>query len=101
MKNYLIILRYKVPLETVELHTPAHRAFLKTQYEANTLLLSGPFVPRTAGVLWGQAEDRTVIDRMIENDPFHVEGVADYEVFEFSPTMHAPLLDALFASQSD
>jgi uncharacterized protein YciI len=100
MKNYLIILHYKVPIETVELHTPAHRAFLKTQYEANTLLLSGPFVPRTAGVLWGQAEDRTVIDQMIKNDPFNVEGVADYDVIEFKPVMHAPLLDALFEAQS-
>jgi uncharacterized protein YciI len=99
MKNFLIILRYKVPIEIVEKHTEAHRAFLKTQYDANVLLMSGPFVPRTAGLLWGQAEEKSGIDQMILNDPFNTEGVADYEVIEFKPVMHAPLLDGLFESQ--
>jgi len=99
MKNYLIIIRYKVPIETIDKFTVAHRAYLKTQYDAKRLLVSGPFVPRTAGALWAQAPDRTVIDQMIEKDPFKIENLADYEVFEYSPTMHAPVLDDLFASQ--
>jgi len=99
MKNYLILLRYKVPLAEVERHTPAHRAYLRTQYDAGVLLMSGPFVPRTAGLLWAQAADRATIDAMIERDPFNSELVADYEVIEFAPVMNAHALDGFFAQQ--
>ncbi len=100
MKNFLIFLRYKAPIEIVEKHTDAHRAFLKSQYDAGVLLISGPFVPRTGGMLWGQAEDRSTIDAMIARDPFHLEGVADYEVIEFKPVMHSSMLSPLFESQT-
>ena len=100
MKNFLILIRYKVPIEIVEEHTPAHRDYLKKQYERELLLMSGPFVPRTAGVLWGQAEDRKLIEEMTEGDPFYTNGVADFEIIEFKPVMHSPLLDQLFEAQS-
>jgi uncharacterized protein YciI len=101
MRNFLILLRYKVPIEVVEEHTPDHRAYLKTRYEAGDLIMSGPFVPRTAGVLWAQAQDRDRIDSLIANDPFHQRGVADYEVIEFKPVMNAPALNSLFAAQKE
>lgn len=100
MKNFLIILTYKVELAIVEQHTDAHREYLRTLYGSKDLLMSGPFVPRTAGVLWAQAMDRSRIDEMIAADPFNREGVANYEVHEFKPVMFSEHLKGLFAEQN-
>jgi len=101
MKNFLILIRYKVPIEVVEKHTPEHRAYLKTLYDSQDLLMSGPFVPCTSGVLWAQALERARIDEITAADPFNIHGVANYEVIEFNPGMHSPLLDGVFAAQKE
>jgi uncharacterized protein YciI len=100
MKNFLIILRYKVDMAIVEEHTAAHRAYLKTQYDEGRLLMSGPFVPRIAGVLWAQAQEQAEVQRMIDADPFNVHGVADWEIIEFKPVMFAESLKATFEAQN-
>ncbi len=100
LKNYLILLRYKVPIERIEEATAEHRAYLKTLYDSNDLLMSGPFVPRTSGVLWAQAADRARIDELVAGDPFNRLGLTDYEIIEFNPGMHSPLLAEVFAAQN-
>lgn len=100
MKNFLIILTYKVDMAIVERHTAAHREYLKTQYEQGRLLMSGPFVPRTAGVLWAQAEEKEDIQAMIDSDPFNMNGVADWQIIEFKPVMFADRLKGVFDAQN-
>jgi hypothetical protein len=39
---FLLLLKYKVPIEQVERVTPAHREFLDQGYRAEKLLVSGP-----------------------------------------------------------
>lgn len=99
MKNFLIFIRYKQPLEVVEQHTPEHREYLKTQYAQDRLLMSGPLVPRTAGVLWGQAPEKENILEMMKGDPFYIHGVADWEILEFDPVMFAESLRSVFEAQ--
>jgi uncharacterized protein YciI len=100
MKNFLIIITYKVPIETVEEHTPAHREYLKTQYAQGRLLMSGPFVPRTAGVLWAQAQETEEVEAMIAADPFYQNDVADWQIIEFKPVMFADSLKAAIEAQN-
>ena len=45
----LALLRYRVPLDVVEAATESHRAYLRELKAAGTLVVSGPFVPRTGG----------------------------------------------------
>jgi uncharacterized protein YciI len=99
MKNFLVFIKYKVSMEEVERHTPDHREYLQSQYERGILLLSGPFVPRTAGVLWARASDRSEVEAMIAQDPFQVRGVASYEIQEFKPVMFAEQLRPILEAQ--
>jgi uncharacterized protein YciI len=82
---FLIILKYKVPIDQVERVTPAHREFLGRAYEADKLLVSGPQVPRTGGVIVARINTREEVDAFIHNDPYFKEGIADYDVIEFAP----------------
>ena len=94
---YIVILTYKKPIEEIERLTVPHRAFLDTLYADGVLLISGPQVPRTGGVLVARA-GRTADELMniLKADPFYTEGIADYQVIEFTPVKHhAALKDLL------
>lgn len=99
MKNFLVFIKYTAPIEQVEARTPEHREYLKAQYAKGLLLVSGPYVPRTAGVLWAQASDRSEIEEMTSQDPFFTHGIADYEIQEWKPVMFADILQPVFQAQ--
>jgi len=86
---YIVILTYKKPIEDIERITIPHRAFLDTLYAQNILLISGPQVPRTGGILVarsGQTKDELM--EILKGDPFYTEGIADYNIIEFNPVKH-------------
>ena len=95
---FLILLRYKKPLADVDRFVVEHRQFLKQHYDAGTLLLSGPREPRDGGIIMAKAGSRQVIEDIIHADPFYREGIADYEIIEFKPVMHAPSLADVVAT---
>jgi uncharacterized protein YciI len=96
MKYFVITTTYIAPMEKVVEITPEHRAYLQTQYDDGIMLFSGPLVPRTGGLLFAQADDIAVIDKMITNDPFKIKGIADYVIVETSPVMWAEGLNKIF-----
>ncbi|MGE4298654.1 MAG: YciI family protein [Desulfovibrionaceae bacterium] len=84
---FVILVTYTKPLEEIDKALVAHRAFLKSQYDAGLFLASGPQNPRTGGVILAQAADRAALEAVLATDPFRVQGVADYTVIEFQPLM--------------
>jgi uncharacterized protein YciI len=92
---YLILLNYKVPIEEVERATPAHREFLDRAYQAEKLLLSGPKVPRTGGVIIARTKTREEVDQLICEDPFFSEKNCRHEVIEFQALKFLPALASL------
>ncbi|MCU0619445.1 MAG: YciI family protein [Gemmatimonadaceae bacterium] len=95
----LIVIRYRAPIDRIEAATDAHRAYLRTLAEAGTLLVSGPLVPRTGGVLVLRvpegADVHTTLDRVRDGDPFWQQGLANYELLEWAPTIGRDKLDGL------
>ena len=84
---FIAILTYKKPLEEVDRFLQAHRDYLAEHYAAGDFIASGPQAPRVGGVILIKAESRAVVDSIIEQDPFNINGVADYRIVEFTPTM--------------
>jgi uncharacterized protein YciI len=99
MGMFLAVLRYKVPLDVVEKHVQAHRDYLNEWYERNKLIVSGPMVPRVGGVILFNVDSREELEAIIKEDPFHLEGVADYEVTEFLPVKSDPRFRELFVRE--
>lgn len=95
---FAVILKYKKPIEEIERHTPAHRAFLDRYYEKGVLLISGRQTPPTGGVILAKAESREAAQSIFDEDPFKTEGVADYEFYEFTPSKFQPCLSDWLAS---
>jgi uncharacterized protein YciI len=87
---FLILLDYVRPLDAVDAHLDAHRAFLARRYADGSFLMSGRKEPRTGGVILAMAASRDAADAIAREDPFHAAGVSEYAIVEFHPTMTAP-----------
>lgn len=95
---FLLISRYCKPVAEVERWLPEHRAFLDRHYASGAFLVSGPFEPRTGGIIVTADRSREEIDAILAEDPFVREGVSEYDVREFRATKMHEGLKALLGS---
>lgn len=84
---FIAILTYKKPLDEVDKYLTAHREYLAKHYAAGDFVASGPQVPRVGGVIMMKVDNRETVNTIIAEDPFHINGMADYQIVEFTPTM--------------
>jgi uncharacterized protein YciI len=89
---FAVILTYKQPMPVVEAHTTAHRAYLDRYYQQGVFLISGRQNPPQGGVILAKADSREHLLRILAEDPFHTENVAEYAIYEFTPTKFQPCL---------
>lgn len=93
---FVIMVKYVKPIEEVDVFLSEHRAFLDEYYAKGVLLCSGRQMPRVGGVILARCNDRARIWEVVKQDPFYVNGVAEYDVTEFVPNKAAtgfPFLD--------
>ena len=82
---FVVSLTYKVPDDIVDFHRPGHMAWLKDAFDEGIFLASGRRVPATGGVLLSKV-DRATLDASLAQDPFYSNGVAEFEIIEFTAT---------------
>jgi uncharacterized protein YciI len=87
----LATLTYTQPLDVIAQHTDAHRAYMRDLHAEGKLVASGPFVPRTGGLLMLRVEKEEEVAALLARDPFHVHSLARYETRVWSPTVGADL----------
>lgn len=92
---FIIQLTYNRPLAEVDQLLDGHRQFLEKYYAAGVFLLSGRKQPRTGGVILARAESAEKLQEIIAEDPFNRQGVAEYHITEFLPTMAGEALQFL------
>lgn len=85
---FLILVTYTKPIEEIDAHLVAHREYLDEGYRNNYFVVSGPRKPRTGGIIISQLRDRAQLEAILKNDPFHIHGVATYEIVEFTPVKY-------------
>lgn len=85
---FVIIISYKKSLEIVDHYLADHAAYLDNCYDNNYFIVSGRRNPRTGGVIFSQLTDRKELEKLLINDPFHLQGIADYDIIEFTPSKY-------------
>lgn len=85
---FVILLKYKKPIEIVDQFVAEHRNYLDTCYTNNSLFVSGPKNPRTGGVLISALTDKNAVDELIKADPYYQHDIAEYEIIEFIPVKY-------------
>ncbi|TIH18543.1 GTP cyclohydrolase [Marinifilum sp. JC120] len=86
---YILNLRYIKPLEEIDALLEEHIKFLEKYYAKGVFITSGRKVPRTGGVILARNITLEELEKAINEDPFKREGVAEYEIIQFIPTMMA------------
>jgi uncharacterized protein YciI len=87
---FLAMLKYLRPLSEVDAHLVAHRAFLDQYYQSKQFLCSGPMNPREGGVILAKAESKDELEKILRDDPFQKNGIAEYKILEFTPVKMSP-----------
>ncbi|MFH1036168.1 MAG: YciI family protein [Pseudomonadota bacterium] len=92
---FVVVLTYTSPLAEVDAHLAGHRAWLQTQYQAGVFIASGRQVPPAGGVILARGSDRAALEAILALDPFGQNGLADYQVIQFTPNLSHPDFVAL------
>lgn len=85
---FILNLTYIKSIVEVEKYLPAHIKFLDKYYDAEKFICSGRKMPRTGGIILCNAENINEVKSIINDDPFHKEKVANYEIVEFVPSKY-------------
>ena len=86
---FVIELVYKAPLAEIDAHMAAHVAFLKKYDAAGHFLVSGRKIPRDGGIILAVGKTRGQIEKIVEEDPFHAHGLAEFRIIEFRASQRA------------
>ena len=85
---FVVKLTYKTDISEVDKYLQAHREFLDYHYKQGLLLASGPMKPRTGGILIALTKDKAHLESVLQQDPYFLAEIADYELIEFIPVKH-------------
>lgn len=96
---YIVTLSYIKDISEVELFIDAHIVYLEKYYALKKFLLSGPKIPRTGGVILVNCNSLDELNSIIKEDPFHMAGVAEYNITEFMVRMASDDLSFLKETQ--
>lgn len=93
MKHFLVQIDYNVPVESLGDAIRLHREFLQTGYERGWLLMSGPRVPATGGIVIARAPSQKELEDFFMDDPYRLAGLAVHTFTEFNPVKSQPIMD--------
>jgi uncharacterized protein YciI len=92
---FIVHLTYQVELQEVDKYLQAHREFLDYYYKQGLLIASGPLTPRKGGIILTVKMERSKLESILNQDPFHVAGIATYHIDEFTPVKYCDPLSTL------
>ena len=94
-KMFIVSLTYKCEICEIEKYLNEHIQYLDNQYELGNFIASGRKVPRTGGVILANVKSFDLLNTILNDDPFKVHNLANYDVIEFVPTKTSKELDFL------
>ncbi|MGL5352927.1 MAG: YciI family protein [Clostridium sp.] len=86
---FILSLKYIKPLEEVDKQLKPHVEYLDKYYALKRFICSGRKNPRSGGVIICNAKDMDEVKSIINEDPFYINKIAEYEIVEFLPTKYA------------
>lgn len=82
-------------MSQIDKYLDAHIEYLDRNYERGVFIASGRKVPRSGGIILAKARTRSELEEILNDDPFKIHNLADYELTEFVPTKAATEFSSL------
>ena len=95
---FAIKLGYVRPIEEIQAHLDAHKAWLVRYAQAGNILAAGPLHEENGGFVLAYAGQPRDIEKMIAEDPFHIRGLATFDAQCCEPILCAAGFPAHWAA---
>ena len=83
---FIANLKYKKSMEEVNKALEAHLEYLDKYFEKGKFICTGKkSFPELGGVILFNSNNLEEAKKILYEDPFYVEEIADYEIIEFKP----------------
>ena len=83
---FIANLKYKKSIEEVNKVLEAHLEYLEKQFEKGKFICTGKkSFPELGGVILFDSNNLEEAKKILYEDPFYIEEIADYEIIEFQP----------------
>lgn len=92
---FVVDLNYTASLEKIDAIMGDHMKFLRKYYKLNAFIASGRKVPRTGGIILVLAKSVEDVEKIINEDPFIINKLAEYKITEFKTSQVHPSLTDL------
>lgn len=83
---FIFNLTYVKEIPEVERLLPAHINYLDKYYKSKDFICSGRKIPRTGGIILCNSATREEAEKIMKQDPFFINQIAEYEIVEFIPS---------------
>lgn len=97
---FIVTLTNARPIEEIETHRDAHRAWLAANTRGGRIAVAGPLDSRTGGLIVANCANRAELDQMMAGDPFVVEKVVDLNVVGVTPAIRHADFPAAWAPEA-
>lgn len=84
---FAIKLSYLRPVEEMNAHLEAHKAWLFKYVQAGNVLFAGPLTQEKGGLIVAYAEHESDIQHIIAEDPFSIHRLATYDILGCDPAI--------------
>ena len=92
---FIVSITYISEVSQIDKYLEAHIEYLDRNYERGVFIASGRKVPRSGGIILAKARNRSELEEILNDDPFKIHNLADYELTEFVPTKAATEFSSL------
>jgi uncharacterized protein YciI len=82
MFTYAVTYTFSAEPDEVNQIRPTHRVWLAEQFEAGSLLASGPMVDRPAALLIFKSDSIEELNALLDQDPYEIAGVIGERTIE-------------------
>ena len=83
---FIANLKYKKSMEEVNKVLEAHLEYLDKYFEKEKFICTGKkSFPELGGVILFDSNNLEEAEKILYEDPFYIEEIADYEIIEFQP----------------
>ena len=83
---FIANLKYKKSMEEVNKVLEAHLEYLDKYFEKGKFICTGKkSFPELGGVILFDSNNLEEAKKILHEDPFYIEEIADYEIIEFQP----------------
>ena len=83
---FIANLKYKKSMKEVNKALEAHLEYLEKYFEKGKFICTGKkSFPELGGVILFDSNNLEEAEKILYEDPFYIEEIADYEIIEFQP----------------